>query len=451
MKTDSKFWDPEWETKPRKILREYQETMTLKQVRKAYDQTPFYRWLYDREKLDVSRLRSLEDFSKYVPLVDKEDLRQYREETGDLYGGICTKRSNHVFKPGEMMAGIGQHSTGTTGLPTVSVYSTQDVENAGEFWARAIWQEGVRPGDLYLHYISMGWHPAHLFSRSALRQVGATIMYEDITGWEKMFELLRKYGRDDVTSMFVMALPGRPITAKLIEEGKNLHDCFPRMKTFRYSGELADSIKEYVYNITGVPNLDFWSVSETGVFGYACVEQGPNWDNNHIPEDSAFVEVLDEKFNSVSDGELGELVFTNLYFESMMYIRWKSEDLVTRDSSPCPCGSTHSRVKFYGRVSEATIIGNHRIPMRNVENVVYRHPESRLLPIQVVHTGSYQDTLKVRVCFDEKSVSDRKTYKNLIEHELVQELKVPASVQLITLSEVQALPHKFIRVVKEKG
>jgi phenylacetate-CoA ligase len=449
MEASSKFWNPEWETIPRHILMKYQETMTLKQVRKAYEQTPFYRWLYDREKLDVSRLRTLEDFTKYVPPVNKEDLRKYREETGDLFGGISTRRTNEVFNPGEMMAGIGQHSTGTTGLPTVSVYSAQDVAKAGEFWARALWQEGIRPGDLYLHYISMGWHPAHLFSQSGLRQIGATIMYEDINSWEKMFDLLQKYASDAVKGMFVMALPGRPMISRLIAEGKKLSDLFPHMKSFRYSGELPDSIKEHVYNITGLPNLDYWAVSETGVFGYACMEQGPYWDNNHIPEDSAFVEVLDERFKSMPDGELGELVFTNLYFDSMMYIRWKSEDLVTRDSSPCPCGSTHSRVKFYGRVSEATIIGNHRIPMRNVENVVYRHPESRLLPIQVVHKGPMQDKLIVRVCFDEKRVSHIESYKNAIQRELVSELKVPASVQLITLSEVQALPHKFIRVVKE--
>jgi phenylacetate-coenzyme A ligase PaaK-like adenylate-forming protein len=59
----------------------------------------------------------------------------------------------------------------------------------------------------------------------------------------------------------------------------------------------------------------------------------------HLFEDQVLIEVVDDDYQPVPDGEPGSrLLITNLYNRTQPLIRYELNDLVTVSPDPCPCG-----------------------------------------------------------------------------------------------------------------
>ncbi len=107
----------------------------------------------------------------------------------------------------------------------------------------------------------------------------------------------------------------------------------------------------------------------------------------HIAEDIVIVECVDpETGASIPDGELGELVYTNLVGDTQPLLRYRSGDVgrVRRDGL-CACGSTFARVeRIEGRADEMIWLRGVNVYPTAVEQVVRSHaglasPEYRLV------------------------------------------------------------------------
>ena len=64
-----------------------------------------------------------------------------------------------------------------------------------------------------------------------------------------------------------------------------------------------------------------------------CEHQG----GMHINADNLFVEILRDN-EPVAEGEMGEVVVTDLHNYGMPFIRYKNGDLATAGKQSCPCG-----------------------------------------------------------------------------------------------------------------
>jgi phenylacetate-CoA ligase len=95
--------------------------------------------------------------------------------------------------------------------------------------------------------------------------------------------------------------------------------------------EMTERIRE-AWN---VEPFDVYGITEAGIFAVDC----PEHCGQHLFEDLARVEVVDEAGRPVPDGEPGaRLLVTNLFNRTLPLIRYKLEDLVTISPEPCPCG-----------------------------------------------------------------------------------------------------------------
>jgi putative adenylate-forming enzyme len=85
----------------------------------------------------------------------------------------------------------------------------------------------------------------------------------------------------------------------------------------------------------GVEPFDVYGITEVGIFAVDCERHG----GQHLFEDMAIVEVVDEAGRTVPDGEPGaRLLVTNLFNRTQPLIRYELDDLVTISPEPCPCG-----------------------------------------------------------------------------------------------------------------
>jgi phenylacetate-CoA ligase len=464
---ERKLWEPDIETMPRKELREFQKKKLFRQLIYAYENAPLYKELYDKEKVDVYKIRTIEDFQKYVPPISKDDLRAYRERTGDIFGGVrCLPFTAKNFGSDFPFDGELLHSTGTTGKPTYYIETKEDLQNLANIRARNWWRAGIRPGDVAALGAGgvdiFNWHLEGLAYLNGYKKIGIALWYV----WNQFnpapdFDLMMQLKAQGIHLRWFHTLPAlaRWLMLKLEQEGKNLkRDYFPELKVVTQTGDISKGYLDYASELYGVPLINQSAVTETMWTMGACTYDWKEGDGArmslHTPEDSHFIEIFPPGWDkAVKGAEFGEAVITNLFSRAMAYIRWRSEDLsgdIKYD--PCPyCGYTHMQCRVMSRVTEAVDVMGKYITMGDVEDILYAHPECRPLPAQLIREEPQpQDKLRLRVCYKTELVKEPEQFRLKLADDFKRKLGVETSVDFITPEEVKALATKFERVIKEK-
>ena len=84
------------------------------------------------------------------------------------------------------------------------------------------------------------------------------------------------------------------------------------------------------------------------------------------------IEIINpDTLQPVPEGETGELVLTTLDRESTPLIRYRTRDLTSITSEPCPCGRTHRRIaRIKGRSDDMMIINGVNVFPSQIEEVI---------------------------------------------------------------------------------
>src|SRR4029077_4514439 len=107
------------------------------------------------------------------------------------------------------------------------------------------------------------------------------------------------------------------------------------------------------------------------LLGSACDER----DGAHLAEDLAIVEVIDRRTGKpCGHGERGSLVVTVLEKDNFL-LRYDLEDVVRWNLKPCPCGETHRRLFYEGRVRDVVRVAEREILPIDVALVLYEFAE----------------------------------------------------------------------------
>ena len=117
------YYQPEIETASREKILEIQNEKIVRQVRRVYENVPYYRALMDQRGLRPEDTRGVEDIHK-LPFLSKADLREAYP-----YGLLGTDLKNCVRI---------QSTSGTTGKRVVAFYTQHDIDLWEDCCARAI-------------------------------------------------------------------------------------------------------------------------------------------------------------------------------------------------------------------------------------------------------------------------------------------------------------------------
>ncbi len=98
--------------------------------------------------------------------------------------------------------------------------------------------------------------------------------------------------------------------------------------------------------------LETWAATEHVALAVAC-----SLGHLHINEDAAIVEAVDADHRPVADGEWSEhVLITNLLNHTQPLLRYRLDDRVQIDTTPCPCGSPFHRVDVEGRTDDTIFL-----------------------------------------------------------------------------------------------
>jgi phenylacetate-CoA ligase len=262
-------------------------------------------------------------------------------------------------------------SSGTTGKPTPVLWTQADVERWADLYARYLYAQGLRRGDVLQCMFTYAWFVGGLGATLAAQHLGALVIPASSGDTERQIETIFEYGTNCVigTPSFMahMAEAARKM-------GRDLTKSQVRMVCV--GGEPGASIpgtRERLEQQWGAPVFDCYGALECQPIGWdTAARLGPT-----LAEDFIHVEVLHpDTHEPVADGERGVLVLTHLDKVACPLVRWWTGDIVVRDSTTAPDGRTHARLKggVLGRADDMLIIRGVNLFPTAVEDIVRAFP-----------------------------------------------------------------------------
>ncbi len=327
-----------WPVERRRAI-QLQRLQTL--VTDAYARTPYWREVFDAQRLLPTDIRRLDDLRR-LPLLEKSTLRTRRE---DMVWREAGPRLTLVRTSGSTNEAL-QFYTNSTREAHINAARMR-----GHEWI------GVRRGDKELYF----WgSPVELSKQDRIKRLRDWFINDGLSnGFAVTPERVRQYYADWLrwrpvcvfgypNSLLLMALMAR-------EQGLDLTALKARgLRAISTTSEmLTDIDRATIAEAFGVPVFDSYGLREGGLVGHEC-DRG----TMHTMDEQLILETIDPQTLEPTDGE-GELVLTNLVSTVMPVLRYRTGDIVTLSDAPCPCGRTLGSLKISGgRVADFVVTTN---------------------------------------------------------------------------------------------
>jgi phenylacetate-CoA ligase len=352
---------PYW---PLEKILEIQNRRVRAMVKHAYDTVPFYRAAMEARRLTPGDFHSAADLSK-LPLISSEQVARSPEEF-----------RSRQFAEGSLLRLV---SSGTQGFPKPVYYDHAALMLAlahghrqrvvlARFVGKTL---GYREMNierldgtgfkLRRFYETYSMIPRRLDYARAF--VSPSQSVEDIVGAINRFapEVIRGYGSH-------LGLVFRQAHAK------HLRLCKP--KAVVWGGDsMSEADARLIEHEFGVPVVSSYQAVEALRIAYQCEERA----GFHINLDQVAVRVVDAQGASVSNGEAGRVVLSNLTNRATVLLNYLLGDIAALADQPCACGrSLPVLARIQGRANDCVILPDGRIihslvlmpPLQAVDGVV---------------------------------------------------------------------------------
>lgn len=313
----------------------------------AAAQVPFFARRWQEAGFDPHSIDSLEDLWR-APLYTVDDIRKSIDAHPPWGDYQAVTPADALREPLRVYM-----SGGTTGKSRPTFYTQWDREVGAVLTARALFMQGIRPGDVVLNSWAYGTHNgAFAFDEALHRWLNCVVLTTstgNVTSTERQVQLAIEYGATAI------------------------------LTTGDYLLRLADAARALGYDpatdlkIRALPNIGDRELLEA-TFGAECFNsygfhevqwvsvECPAHDGLHIFEDAFVVHIVHpESGEPMPDGELGSICITELYKTGSPQFRYNIMDLsYLYPPGRCECGSWLRRMApFAGR-------GDNMVKLRGV-------------------------------------------------------------------------------------
>lgn len=355
---DSPYWNRYYETMPRRQLDELHLHRIRAVLQHAYDHTSFYRRKLDEAGVLPGDIRSLQDFKRKVPLMDKDEFIMLQEER-PIYGETLAVDPDFIAQHCE--------TSGTTGIPLRIPYTGYDTERYGEAWACAFWWLGVRPKDRF--YFAFNWGPFAGFWSCywGVRRLGATVIPgggQNSEGHIRMIQRLKP--------TVLICTPTYALHLAEVGRAMGVDTASLGLRFTFHAGEpgpcAIPAMRRQIEEAWGARSGELLGLAEVHAFAPSC----PTQEGVHVDETGCFTWSRDpETGDEVPPDKIGENIITTYVNNAQPLINYRTHDLVERHNE-CACGRTWAFLKgvVLGRTDFMVTIRGTNVYQSAVENII---------------------------------------------------------------------------------
>ncbi len=297
-----------------------QRKRTIAIIKTAYENSIYYRKIFNEINFHPNDLVSDFNNFKKLPILTKESLRQI-----DVKNFIATKSKNLnelIYHP----------TSGSTGIP-LKIYKTPTDSLLNDLChIRSYRFNGWKTFDKIVSIIGhVDYRNPNIFQKFRIMPIkyisidqSISMIVDELKNND--FKILKAYS-DDIS-----------IIAKFIIDNK-IENIYPKIVSTG-AALLDDVAKELIFKAFGVRPMDSYGSADAGQIAWQCKRF-----NYHINIDMVNVEVLNNN-GKLNNHEPGEIVVTNLWNSAFPIIRFKLGDIITLEKSKCNCGCNFPLMKM---------------------------------------------------------------------------------------------------------
>lgn len=429
-----------WNKKAECMAADEREELQLKRlqevVKHAYENVSYYKKAFDEVKVIPEDIQTLKDIEK-LPFTSKADLREAYP-----FGMFAVPQEDIVEV----------HTTsGTTGKPTVSGYTQNDIELWSEVMARSLTMAGGDKNDLIQNCYGYGLFTGGLGVHYGAQKIGATVIPISAGNTMRQIEIMQDFG-----SSILTCTPSYALYLAEVLETQGVGPEKISLKAGVFGAEMwTEEMREEIEKRLNLSALNIYGLTE--IIGPGVAQECSKKNGLHIFDDHFYPEIIDpETLQALPYGEKGELVLTTLTREGMPVIRFRTRDITTLRTGKCECGRTHVKMdRITGRSDDMLKIRGVIVFPSQIERALLKieglHPQYQI----IVSRPHQLDELEVQVEASPALFSDEVKHVEEVRKKIEQHIQNEIGLRVnVSLVEPQSLPRsegKAVRVIDKRN
>jgi phenylacetate-CoA ligase len=410
---------------PREEIERTQLARLQERARRAY-RVPFFRRRWDAADFHPDALQSIEDLWR-APAYRVDDIRRSIEEhppLGDYQGVAIEDAAREPLRL--YMSGA------TTGAPRPTLYTQWDREVGAVLTARALYLQGVRPGDVVVNAWAYSTHNgAFNFDEALHRWLSCVVITTgtgNVTASRRQVELARAYRAKAILTTGDYLLHLAEVARELgMDPKRDL--ALTALPNIGDNQRLRATFGPEVYSSYGFHEVQWVAVE--------C----PARQGLHIFEDAYVVQIVDPETGArVPDGQLGSICVTELYKTGSPQFRYDILDLsFLYPPGQCACGSWLRRMgAFAGRGDNMVKLRGVNVWPEAIGRVATSQPGAENDYFVVAGREGNRDEMTVSVVSRLDAADARDGLRARIEARLKEELGVRIRAEIVAPGALDA-------------
>lgn len=420
--------------------KEEKKALQLKRLQKtvklAYENVEFYKKRLDDAGIKPEDIKTLKDIEK-IPFTTKNDLREAYP-----LGLLAVPREEIV----EIHA-----SSGTTGKPSVTAYTQNDLDIWGECIARGLVMAGCKKDEIIQNAYGYGLFTGGFGIHHGGNKLGAITVPISAGNTKKQLDTMI-----DFQSNILTCTPSYAMYLGESREKAGISLDEINLKAGIHGAEMwTDEMRKRIEKSLGIKAYNIYGLTE--VMGPGVAQECSKQNGMHIQDDQFYPEIINSETGETLDyGEEGELVLTSLTKTGMPILRFRTKDLTSLIADECECGRTTIRMtKITGRSDDMLKIKGVMVFPSQIEKTLLKI--DGISPNYLIHVTRPKilDEVEVKVEASKELFSDEMKEMERVEKEIASSIRSETGLRVeVTLCEPESLPRsegKAIRVIDERN
>ena len=308
-------------------IKTFQEQKLREALAYLKDNSKFYNTLFEKNNIDISKIKTLEDLRK-IPVTTKDDLFLQNDDF------ICVPKSKIV----DYIT-----TSGTLGDPVTFALSNNDLDRLAYNECQSFKVSGVSSQDTIQLMTTMDRRfMAGLAYFLGARKLGAGIVRVGNGMPELQWDTINR-----IKPNVIIAVPS--FILKVIEYAEN-NGIDYKNSSVKKAICIGEPLRNQDFSLSTLAKRikDKWDIQLFST--YASTEMSTAFNEcekgmgGHQHLDLIIVEFLNEQNEPVEKGEAGEITITTLGVEGMPLLRFKTGDVAFNYTEKCECGRTTMRI-----------------------------------------------------------------------------------------------------------
>ena len=378
----------------------------------------------------------MKDIEK-IPFTTKSDLREAYP-----LGLLAVPREDIV----EIHA-----SSGTTGKPTVTAYTQNDLDIWGECIARGLKMAGAKKDYIIQNAYGYGLFTGGFGIHHGGNKMGAITVPISAGNTQRQLDTMIDFQSDVLTCTpsYAMYLGESREKAGISLEEINL-------KAGIHGAEMWTSeMRKRIESSLGIKTFNIYGLTE--VMGPGVAQECSEQNGMHIQDDHFYPEIINpENGETLEPGQNGELVLTSLTKTGMPILRFRTKDLTKITYEKCSCGRTHARIsRITGRSDDMIKVKGVAIFPSQIEKALLKAGDVEPHYLIIVTRPGTLDEIEVKVeaskdiFFD--GVKEMMSVQNKIGKFIENETGIRVKVTLVEPKTLPRFEGKAKRVIDERN